>query len=67
MVSGVGTGGTLVGLFAGLRENGCRVTPVLARPVNLTGEGDGLCLSLTEADGDAWQIVEAARRSSQGA
>jgi cysteine synthase len=36
VVSGVGTGGTLVGLFQGFREGGCRVTPVAARPVNLT-------------------------------
>src|SRR5437879_387176 len=36
VASGVGTGGTLVGLFDGLRENGCPVVPVLAKPVNLT-------------------------------
>ena len=36
VVSGVGTGGTLVGLFQGFREGGCRVMPVVARPVNLT-------------------------------
>ena len=36
VVSGVGTGGTLVGLFQGFCEGGCsRVTPVAARPVNL--------------------------------
>ena len=35
VVSGVGTGGTLVGLFQGFREGGCQVTPVVARPVNL--------------------------------
>jgi cysteine synthase len=35
VVSGVGTGGTLVGLYQGFREGGCRVTPVVARPVNL--------------------------------
>jgi cysteine synthase A len=33
VVSGVGTGGTLVGLFQGLSENGCQVMPVAAKPV----------------------------------
>jgi len=33
VVSGVGTGGTLVGLFQGLSDFGCSVTPVLARPI----------------------------------
>ncbi|HEY6926914.1 MAG TPA: cysteine synthase family protein [Steroidobacteraceae bacterium] len=33
VVSGVGTGGTLVGLFAGMLDQGCKVTPVAARPV----------------------------------
>ncbi len=36
VVSGVGTGGTLVGLYQGFCEGGCRVKPVVARPVNLT-------------------------------
>jgi cysteine synthase A len=35
VVSGVGTGGTLVGLFEGIRAVGCGVVPVLARPVDL--------------------------------
>lgn len=35
VVSGVGTGGTLVGLHEAFRERGCPVTPVLARPVNV--------------------------------
>lgn len=32
VVSGVGTGGTLVGLFEGFRDFGCRVTPYAAIP-----------------------------------
>ncbi|RKX33758.1 MAG: cysteine synthase family protein [Verrucomicrobia bacterium] len=40
IVSGVGTGGTLVGLHAGLRDAGCVVIPVLARPVHLEGRAD---------------------------
>lgn len=47
VASGVGTGGTLVGLFEGLRENGCRVVPVLARPVNLTGPQEAECCSFS--------------------
>jgi len=33
VVSGVGTGGTLVGLFEGLAEHGCSVSAFAARPV----------------------------------
>ena len=33
VVSGVGTGGTLVGLYQGCRDAGCAPIPVLARPV----------------------------------
>ncbi|MCE9561237.1 MAG: cysteine synthase family protein [Planctomycetes bacterium] len=47
VVSGVGTGGTLVGLFEGLRESGCQVVPVLARPVNLTRTHDAECCSFS--------------------
>jgi cysteine synthase A len=47
VVSGVGTGGTLVGLYNGLRDGGCPVTPVLARPVNLTGPSDVECCSFS--------------------
>lgn len=47
IVSGVGTGGTLVGLFEGLRESGCRVVPVLARPVNLTRTPEVECCSFS--------------------
>ena len=34
VVSGVGTGGTLVGLFEAFAEAGCAVVPVAARPVS---------------------------------
>lgn len=34
VVSGVGTGGTLVGLFEGFSNSGCQVSPFVARPVN---------------------------------
>jgi cysteine synthase A len=47
VVSGVGTGGTLVGLFQGLRECGCAVTPVLARPVNLASTREAECCSFS--------------------
>lgn len=47
VVSGVGTGGTLVGLFNGMRSGGCPVVPVLARPVNLTGTPDVECCSFS--------------------
>lgn len=39
VVSGVGTGGTLVGLYAAFREAGCPTVAVAARPV--AGEGWG--------------------------
>ena len=47
VVSGVGTGGTLVGLYEGLRESGCRVVPVLARPVNLVRTHEVECSSFS--------------------
>jgi cysteine synthase A len=36
VVSGVGTGGTLVGLYQGLRDRGCEVTPFAAIPVTIS-------------------------------
>lgn len=48
IVSGVGTGGTLVGMYQGLAESGCVVTPVLARPVNVTGTPDAECCSFSQ-------------------
>jgi cysteine synthase A len=47
VVSGVGTGGTLVGLFNGMRGAGCDVRPVLARPVELSGAADAECCSFS--------------------
>lgn len=47
VVSGVGTGGTLVGLFQGLSESGCAVVPVLARPVNITRSIEVECCSFS--------------------
>ncbi len=47
VVSGVGTGGTLVGLFQGLCAGGCPVTPVLARPVNLVRTHEAECCSFS--------------------
>jgi cysteine synthase len=38
LVSGVGTGGTLVGLYDGLRDCGCAVQPVLAKPVSFSSD-----------------------------
>lgn len=47
VVSGVGTGGTLVGLFQGLSECGCPVVPVLARPVNIQAAREAECCSFS--------------------
>jgi cysteine synthase A len=47
VVSGVGTGGTLVGLYEGLRARGCPVRPFLARPVHLSGPSDAECCSFS--------------------
>jgi cysteine synthase A len=47
VVSGVGTGGTLVGLFEGFLETGCPVVPVLARPVNVVAKREAECCSFS--------------------
>lgn len=47
VVSGVGTGGTLVGLYRGFTDAGCRVVPVHARPVNLTSTPEVECCSFS--------------------
>lgn len=47
VVSGVGTGGTLVGLAHGLREGGADVIPVYARPVNISTNMDIECCSFS--------------------
>jgi cysteine synthase A len=46
-VSGVGTGGTLVGVTQGLQDAGCNVTPVLARPVDTGLLSDAECFSFS--------------------
>ncbi len=38
VVSGVGTGGTLVGLYKGFQDFGCKTLPVLARPVRVSDD-----------------------------
>jgi cysteine synthase A len=47
VVSGVGTGGTLVGLYEGLREAGNDLIPGHARPVNLLGKPEVECCSFS--------------------
>lgn len=47
VVSGVGTGGTLVGLFKGFCDHGCRVTPFCARPVTGKVLSDVECSSFS--------------------
>lgn len=47
-VSGVGTGGTLVGVTQGLEEAGCHARPVLARPVNTGLMTDAECSSFSQ-------------------
>lgn len=47
VVSGVGTGGTLVGMYQGFRESGCPVIPVLARPVNVRQTHEVECCSFS--------------------
>lgn len=47
VVSGVGTGGTLVGLYQGLAEAGCGVRPILARPISLSTTADVECCSFS--------------------
>jgi cysteine synthase A len=48
VVSGVGTGGTLVGLYQGFCDASCQVIPVCVRPVDFTGgEPDVECCSFS--------------------
>ncbi|QVL30501.1 cysteine synthase family protein [Telmatocola sphagniphila] len=47
VVSGVGTGGTLVGMYQGLVESGCEVVPALARPVNILSTPEVECYSFS--------------------
>lgn len=47
VVSGVGTGGTLVGLYQGLHDNGCDCQPVLAIPVGGRMTPEAECCSFS--------------------
>ncbi|WP_321476369.1 cysteine synthase family protein [uncultured Paludibaculum sp.] len=47
VVSGVGTGGTLLGLYQGIRESGCEPIPVHARPVDLGSTPEVECCSFS--------------------
>ena len=50
VVSGVGTGGTLMGLYHGCRDHGCQVIPIAARPVwrkGTSGFGEAECCSFS--------------------
>jgi cysteine synthase A len=47
IVSGVGTGGTLVGLYSGFCDAGCRVIPVHARPIEWSASEDAECCSFS--------------------
>lgn len=47
VVSGVGTGGTLMGLYQGFSECGCTVVPALARPINGRLTPDAECCSFS--------------------
>jgi cysteine synthase len=47
VVSGVGTGGTLVGLYRGFTEMGCSALPAVARPVNIVRHPEVECCSFS--------------------
>jgi cysteine synthase A len=47
VVSGVGTGGTLVGLAQGFRDAGCQITPFAARPTVGTSVTEVECSSFS--------------------
>ena len=47
VVSGVGTGGTLVGLYEGFTHSGCQTTPVLARPISRGLINEAECCSFS--------------------
>ncbi len=50
VVSGVGTGGTLVGLYKGVHDAGCKTTPVLARPVCVSDDANYACGCFQQAE-----------------
>jgi cysteine synthase A len=47
VVSGVGTGGTIVGLYRAFEEAGCRAVPFVARPVTGAATRDVECSSFS--------------------
>ncbi|MDQ3263247.1 MAG: cysteine synthase family protein [Myxococcota bacterium] len=47
VVSGVGTGGTIVGLYQAFAESGCPARPYVARPVNGTSLSEVECCSFS--------------------
>jgi cysteine synthase len=47
ITSGVGTGGTLVGLYRGLRKANVRLRPFLARPVDISEQMEQECSSFS--------------------
>ncbi len=53
VVSGVGTGGTLVGLWQGVRDHGAAALPVLARPVAASGVFAAGCFQEAECSREA--------------
>ncbi|MCK4509553.1 MAG: pyridoxal-phosphate dependent enzyme, partial [Desulfuromonadales bacterium] len=50
VVSGVGTGGTLVGLYKGFHDAGCKTIPVLARPVCVSEDAHYACGCFQQAE-----------------
>lgn len=58
VVSGVGTGGTLVGLYHGMRDLGCAARPFVARPVASSRNGvlTGSCFREVECAGFSARI-----------
>jgi cysteine synthase A len=65
LVSGVGTGGTLVGLHAALAEAGCPVTPFAARPVTRTAFTDVECCSFSARVPGVADCISAIYRSAR--
>ena len=62
VVSGVGTGGTLVGLWQGFADHGCAVAAFAARPVTGTGAWTAPSAARSAAGSPAWPT--ASRRST---
>jgi cysteine synthase A len=60
VVSGVGTGGTLVGLFQGMADAGCHVTPVLARPIQGLPLCGLECVSATQSQNSGETVASGA-------